>query len=94
MKTCNDIFLHGTTTVRAMQHISRTFAHVKKKLESDDTLSDGTIMTIMSLVSQEMMQQQHTAAKVHAEGMQKIVELRGGLDKLEPNIGLIVKICK
>ena len=95
MKACNEIFLRdGDSSACALYHLSRTFAHVKKRLESEHALSDSTIAIVMSLISQEQIRQQHSAAQIHAKGLIKLIELRGGLNELEGNIGLVLKICK
>lgn len=95
MKACNEIFLcDGDSSASALYHLSRTFARVKRRLESEHALTDSTIAIVMSLVSQEQIRQQHSAAQVHAKGLIKLIELRGGLKQLEGNIGLVLKICK
>lgn len=95
MRACNEIFLRdGDSSACALYHLSRTFAHVKRRLESEDALSDSTIAIVMSLVSQEQIRQQHAAAQIHTQGLIKLIELRGGLDQLGGNIGLVLKICK
>ena len=78
MHTCNLLILHGCENIDALCGLSRTFKHVKKRLESDMALSDPSIYMLMTLIMQEQIRQQGDAVKIHAEGLKKIVELRGG----------------
>ncbi|KAI5461788.1 hypothetical protein BGZ63DRAFT_424645 [Mariannaea sp. PMI_226] len=95
MQACNEIFLGNTTgSPKALHHLSQTLAQVKRRLESDDALSDSTIGIVLSLVAQEQIRQDHRGAKTHFDGLEKIVELRGGLDQLEGNLPLLLKVCK
>jgi hypothetical protein len=48
----------------------------------------------MSLITQEQIRQQLSAATVHVKGLEKMVELRGGLSQLGQNVPLVLKICK
>jgi len=95
MQACNEIFLgDGDSSPKALYHLSQTFALVKKRLESDSALSDSTIAIVVSLIYQEQIRRQQSAAAVHVKGLEIIVKLRGGLSQLEPNIPLVLKICK
>ena len=95
MQACNEIFLSdGDSPPKALYHLSRTFALVKERLESDNALSDSTIAIVVSLIIQEQIRQQQSAAAIHVKGLERIVKLRGGLSQLEGNISLVLKICK
>lgn len=95
MQAGNEIFhCDGESSAKALYHLSQTFAQVKKRLEGDDALSDSTIAIVMSLINQEQMRQQYSAAVVHVKGLQRMIELRGGLSQLEGNLPLVLKICK
>ncbi|KAJ5552674.1 hypothetical protein N7494_002052 [Penicillium frequentans] len=77
-----------------MYHLSQTFAQVNKRLQGDDALSDSTIAIVMSLINQEQIRQHLSAAMIHVKGLEKMIELRGGLSQLEGNVPLVLKICK
>ncbi|KAJ5657614.1 uncharacterized protein N7484_001263 [Penicillium longicatenatum] len=95
MQASNEIFhCHGESSPKAMYHLSQTFAQVNKRLQGDDALSDSTIAIVMSLITQEQIRQQLSAATVHLKGLEKMVELRGGLTQLGQNVPLVLKICK
>ncbi|RYP84522.1 hypothetical protein DL769_001181 [Monosporascus sp. CRB-8-3] len=94
MQACNELFLgEGESSPKALYHLSQTFAQVRKRLQSPDALSDSTISTVLSLITLEQIRKDQPGAKIHIEGLRRMVELRGGLDKLEGNPPLLVKIC-
>ncbi|RYP64384.1 hypothetical protein DL771_008778 [Monosporascus sp. 5C6A] len=95
MQACNELFLGGgESSPKALYHLSQTFARVRKRLQSPDALSDSTISTVLSLIAQEQIRRGQPGAKIHIAGLRRMVELRGGLDQLEKNPPLVVKICK
>lgn len=95
MQACNEVYLNrGENTPKALYGLSHTVNQVRERLESPDALSDSTITMVLSLINQEQMKQCHTAAKVHLQGLRKMIELRGGLEQLEGNISLVLKACK
>lgn len=95
MQACNGIFLSdGNSPARALYHLSQTFLRVQARLESDDALSDSTLGLVISLVLQEQIRNQLPAAQVHGRGLQRMIQLRGGLTQLEGNVGLVLRACK
>ena len=95
MQACNEIFLSdGNSPKKALYHLSQTFTQIQKRLDSEDALSDSTIALISSLIFQEQIRNQFEAAQVHAQGLQRIIQLRGGLDQLEGNATVVLNICK
>jgi hypothetical protein len=78
MQTCNLLILHGCENIDALCGLSRTLKHVKKRLEGDMALSDPSIYMLMTLIMQEQIRRQSDAVQIHAEGLKKIIELRGG----------------
>lgn len=95
MQACNEIFLHnGASSPRALHYLSKTYAQLRQRLRDDEGLSDGTIGIVLSLVIQEQIRGQAHQAAVHWRGLQRMVRLRGGLDRLESNTELVLKICK
>ncbi|KAH8884199.1 hypothetical protein GQ53DRAFT_698369, partial [Thozetella sp. PMI_491] len=84
----------GTSSPEALAHLSRAFTLVKQRLKSDEALSDSTMMIIVMLITQEQVRNGRIDAEVHYAGLRRMVELRGGLDGLEHNLPLLLKICK
>ncbi|RYO75252.1 hypothetical protein DL764_010538 [Monosporascus ibericus] len=95
MQACNELFLGGgESSPKALYYLSQTFAQVRKRLHSPDALSDSTISTVLSLIIQELIRKDQPGAKIHFAGLIRMVELRGGLEQLENNLPLLIKICK
>ncbi|CAI6100779.1 unnamed protein product [Clonostachys chloroleuca] len=95
MQTCNEIYLgHGDSSSKALYSLSRTVSHVKNKLESPDALSDSTMTLVLSLISQEQLKKFDSRAKIHLDGLRRMIELRGGLEQLEGKPPLLLKVCK
>ncbi|KAE8147057.1 hypothetical protein BDV25DRAFT_169418 [Aspergillus avenaceus] len=95
MQACNEIYLgDGASSPKALYHLSQTLTHIQRRLGSCDALSDSTMGLIVSLIMQEQIRGQGPATEVHARGLQKMVELRGGLGDLERNLTLASQVCK
>lgn len=75
-------------------HLAQTFSWVREQLKSDNALSDSTITVILCLVLQEQLRKSQVVATIHYQGLRKMIELRGGLEQLEGNLPLLLKICK
>lgn len=89
------MILHdGNSSVNALHHLSRTLELVRNLLESDKALSDATIATVISLIHQEQIRNYASAAAIHVKGLERMVQLRGGLHQLEHSTPLAQKICK
>ncbi|PYH91363.1 hypothetical protein BO71DRAFT_51560 [Aspergillus ellipticus CBS 707.79] len=95
METCNAFFFsEGNTSTKALYHLSQTFVLVNKRLQSNEALSDSTLGVILMLIFQEQLRKAKIDSKVHYEGLRRMIDLRGGLNKLEGNWPLVMKICK
>lgn len=95
MQACNEIYMgDGDTSQSASYYLSQTFAHVRKKLASDQALSTPTLVIVLSLINQEIIRNQDDAAAIHFKGLKALVKLRGGLEQLEGNLPFVLKICK
>lgn len=98
MEACNDVFCgDGKTTLspEGLRHLNRGLALVNQRLAGDDALSDATFRLVIMLILHEQMCRKEAAAEIHFQGLTRMVELRGGLDKLEATgKSLVLKICK
>lgn len=95
MQTCNEIYSdNGNSSPKALFHLSETFNYVTRLLAGPDALSDAAIMIVVTLVSQELIRKGYGNLRVHLDGLQKMIQLRGGLPKLEGSIALMMKLCK
>lgn len=94
MEACNEFFSGGTRSPATFYHLSRTFTLVRKRLKSEEAVSDSTLGIVLMLVIQEQIRNEQSEAQIHYEGLGKMIELRGGLCQLERNLPLVLKICK
>ncbi|KAF7533748.1 hypothetical protein G7054_g6815 [Neopestalotiopsis clavispora] len=95
MDATNAFFVRGGPQgPEGLQYYSRSLALVKDRLLGHEALSDSTLMLIILLILQEQMRQEIESARVHYEGLKKMIELRGGLDQLEDNAPMALKVCK
>lgn len=95
MDATNAFFVRGGPQgSEGLQYYSTSLAVINNRLCSGEALSDSTLMLIVLLVLQEQMRQEMVSARVHYEGLKKMIELRGGLARLENNVPVVLKICK
>lgn len=94
METCNEIYLGRDNESQTLLNRSKTLIQAQRRVESCDALSDSTMGLVTSLITQEQIRNQQSAALVHVRGLQKMVELRGGLGQLDQNPTLVLAVCK
>lgn len=95
MQACNEVFLYnGASSPKALYYLSQTFALVRRRVHDDTAVSDGTVALVLNLVIQEQVRGQMEQAAMHFQGLQRMIELRGGLEQLEGDPQLVLKICK
>lgn len=93
-----DIFLKRGQSCLTQFHFSKTLRLLQERLNTPDdpkTISDPTIMVVITLGLTAELLGDRLAAENHIEGLKRIVELRGGLEKLDTdNPRLPAKICR
>ena len=95
MRAYNETCLgEGGSSPNTLYCISKTLAFFRKMLASDDGLSDYAIAIVLSLINQEQVRHNHFEAEVHVAGLERMVDLRGGLEAIQENRPLVLKICK
>lgn len=95
MQACNEMFpSNNRSSLKSLHYHSLTLSHARKRLQGADALSDGTIAMVLSLTKQELLRGDLVGARVHMDGVRRMIELRGGVSKFEENMPLMVNICK
>ncbi|PVI05439.1 hypothetical protein DM02DRAFT_668366 [Periconia macrospinosa] len=95
MQACNALFKdEGHDSVISTTFLARSTAHVRRKIESQDALSCSTVAMVLSLVTQEQFRNEHKAARIHLDGLIRMIHLRGGLDTLAETVQVLLKVCK
>lgn len=95
MANLHDFFFggHSSASKAAVYHLSQAVKLVNQQLRTPKAISNSSLAVVNHLVGQELLQGGQPIAEMHLEGLQKMVELRGGLSQLVDNV-LILKICK
>lgn len=82
------------TSPKALHHLSATYRCISQRLQRDASPSDATIASVVSMAIHEDFKGQPARSKVHIDGLQQLVVLRGGIDFINTNILLLQKICR
>lgn len=94
MISTNEFFINGgISSPKSLSHLSHTLALVKRRMQSDEALSDSTLCMVMMLILQEQIRHEKES-QIHYEGLRKMIELRGGLSQLESSPTLLLKMSK
>ncbi|KAK0734720.1 hypothetical protein B0T26DRAFT_737273 [Lasiosphaeria miniovina] len=70
------------TSSKDLQHVSKAYALVNRKLSGPDSLSDGAIAAVASLAIYQQIHHQFSTGRVHLDGLWRMIELRGGIARL------------
>lgn len=86
----DNIVIKQEDPAEAMNHLSRAFRLVNEKLSGNDAVSDTTIAVVIILSQYEGLQGRYHQGLVHFDGLQRMVELRGGITQLIRNNSCLV----
>lgn len=81
----NNLVINQEDHMQAIRHLSHTFRLVNERLSGNDAVSDTTIAVVVMMAQYERHSSQHSQGLVHLKGLQRIVELRGGISQLTKN---------
>lgn len=96
MAALSDFFFGDQAlTPDAIYHLSQAIHMVNRTLETNDAVSDSNLAVVNFLVIQELLKDSlKSKAEVHLKGLQRMIELRGGLMSLGEDNPLGIKISK
>jgi hypothetical protein len=77
-----------------VNHISKSVSLINKKLSTKEATADATIAAVVNLTIHAQLQDDAEYRKVHMDGLERLVGLRGGMVALEGNLALLQKICR
>lgn len=89
--------LHKQLSRLACLHYAKTLQLLQARLnEFDQTfaISDSTIMVVFLLASAAELMEDFAAVANHIKGLEKIVNLRGGVRALNTHNNIQVKVCR
>jgi hypothetical protein len=95
MGTLNRYFF-GRDVVNSdiLSHLTRAVVLVNQSLDTHEATCDANIYVVNFMIVHELLIGAKDRALVHLRGLQKMIELRGGIVGLEPNLKLLAKVCK
>ncbi|KFY90540.1 hypothetical protein V500_05144 [Pseudogymnoascus sp. VKM F-4518 (FW-2643)] len=65
-----------------IRHLSQTFRLVNERLSRNDAVSDATIAVVVIMAQHERLRGNHREGLVHVGGLERMVQLRGGVTAL------------
>jgi hypothetical protein len=69
-------------TPEALDHITKAYYLVNKRLSGEGAVSDATIAVVTTLAIYQRIHQQHSTGLIHFHGLTRMIELRGGMAKV------------
>lgn len=75
-------------------HYAQTLRLLQAQLNRFDEISDATIMVVISLASAAEAVEDFKALENHMSGLEKMLEVRGGVRVLNTNNNIQVKVCR
>jgi hypothetical protein len=81
--------------LQATRHLSHTFRLINQRLSGSDAVTDATIAVVLMLTQYERHDNQDRRAMVHFQGLERMIELRGGVSQLRETMPVLaIKIVK
>ena len=82
-------------SIETMYHLSQTFRLINERLSGTEALSDRTMVVVVAMTQYERLQGHYGQSLVHFKGLQRMVELRGGISQLmNVKPGLVQKVLR
>jgi hypothetical protein len=78
----NTLCAHQEDARMAVRHISRALSLVNDRLSGTNALSIENIATVMVMAQYERCEGRCDHGVVHFDGLQRMIELRGGISEL------------
>lgn len=76
-------------SLQAARHLSHTFRLINQRLSGGDAVTDATIAVVLMLTQYERHDNQHRRAMVHFQGLERMIELRGGLFQVRETMPIL-----
>ncbi|KAG8356851.1 hypothetical protein FVEN_g5561 [Fusarium venenatum] len=94
IQSSNETYLGaGYSCSNSLSCLSQTLDQLSRRLATNEALSDHTLSIVMALINHEQVAGHYVEAEAHVKGMKRIVDLRGGLEKIEDG-AVAAKICR
>lgn len=91
----NDRIRGLPNSIISQTHLSKTLSLLSDRLSiGNRAVTDQTIVIVVLLAIAAIIFGDARAARTHVEGFRKMIEVRGGVNKLLPNRDLRYKACR
>ncbi len=88
------VFGREVPSVAATYHLTQAVALVNQALDTPTALSNSNLSVVNFLVVQELLRGARPEVEIHLKGLEKMIQLRGGISELRHDSMLMLKICK
>lgn len=82
MVSLRDLFVGKRDTAVALHHLTQALQLLKLRLSRNDAADDINIAIVTMMALVERHQNHYLNAKTHMDGLQRMVEIRGGISQL------------
>lgn len=79
----NNLVAKQEDPMEGMRHLSLAFRLVNERLSGMNPVSDITMAVVVVLTQYERLQGHYGQVLIHLDGLQRMVELRGGMSQLK-----------
>lgn len=79
---------------RALHHQANTYRCINQNLQQHGIPSEATVAAVMSMAVHGQLFGRYEKSKVHLDALERMVELRGGLEHFEGTLALLHKLCR
>ncbi|TGO28341.1 hypothetical protein BPAE_0029g00720 [Botrytis paeoniae] len=79
----NNLVLNQENPKIAMHHLSLAFRLINEKLSGNEAVADTTIAVVLTMSHYYRLQGQFSQGLVHLQGLERMVEMRGGISNLK-----------
>ena len=79
---------------QALRHLQNTYRCFNRELKEAFQPSDPTIAVVVSLAVHENLTSEFGIAKLHLDALERILDLRGGIEGFASNSMLWHKVCR
>lgn len=70
----------------SIQHMSRSLQLINSRLGTDDSVADINIAVVVVMTQYTRMSGQLDECRIHLDGLQKMVQMKGGINAMRPDL--------
>lgn len=81
----NSFLVKQVDPSEGIHHLSQTFHLINERISRNVAVSDTTLAVVVAMAQYARLQGQYRQGLVHLGGLQRMIELRGGVSQLTKN---------